>query len=232
MKIQARDTPHGLQQRCERFLRLHKEAYPLDYLKPKHHYLLHLDHLRSAHGDLYSCLVQERKHKTFKQYAGLTLNGKNFEFAVTADLLCEQVRQLQNLEFGTFLVSPQIETGPLTETLQVRQLQVANTATHRLIKSAVGDLAWVSTHPRERRLAKILLHLWCAPAVVGDSGFCSIVRFFDLHDDGTHHCDAEGVRSIIPLESIVATATYQQLQHAEHVRALRLPSAEYEFTDD
>ena len=47
---------------------LYKAAWGREYMRPKHHYMLHLPGMYENLGGLISCLVHERKHRTLKKY--------------------------------------------------------------------------------------------------------------------------------------------------------------------
>jgi hypothetical protein len=204
VSLQCQRMPSNFAVVCEEFMQAHQEVYPASEMKPKHHYLLHLPALLQKHGNLYSCLVHERKHKVFKRFASTTTNLASFEKTVEIDLLNEQVRQLERCRLGSYLCNASFHTGAIKELLQAAEVQVAKVAVHKLVTSTVGDLVWVSGGSGQFKVAEVLLHISCKPPPVGSTGLVSLVRMSaaagDVYTNG-------GPQVVIPLEWIVSAAT-------------------------
>lgn len=102
-------TADRLEAAIVRHLQLYQAAYPDSYVKPKHHQALHLASQMRSHGELFSCFVHERRHKTLKKYASTTTNTTCYEETVSMCLLnahVEAMRQPETFLVGSYLVRP------------------------------------------------------------------------------------------------------------------------------
>jgi len=94
----------------QRFMLLHKRAYGVDALKPKHHFGFHnILGLADGGGDdvWLDCFVHERKHQVVKQAGSAVKNTVVYETSVTSRVLIEQMRQLAGTVMGNVLLGAQ-----------------------------------------------------------------------------------------------------------------------------
>ena len=87
--------PDELQDAILKHLRLHWAAWGEDYVKPKHHYALHLPDMLQRFGYLLTSWVQERKHRLVSKYGRDRRNAANFDSGIIEDVTCHQLWELQ-----------------------------------------------------------------------------------------------------------------------------------------
>ena len=63
-------------------LRLHVAAYGVEWVKPKHHYMIHMPRQVSEDGVWLDCFVHERKHQVIKSAASHIKNTSSYEKSV------------------------------------------------------------------------------------------------------------------------------------------------------
>ena len=87
--------PDELMKAIVKHLRLHLRSWGEDYVKPKHHYALHLPDMLDRFGYLLTSWVQERKHRLVSKYGRDRHNAKNFDSGIIEDVTCHQLWELQ-----------------------------------------------------------------------------------------------------------------------------------------
>jgi hypothetical protein len=80
-------TPKELLNRTHAFLESFSDAYGLELMTPKFHWLLHFPMYLRRFGTLVSCFVHERKHKMVKRYCNDMRNTSSFEWSVLAEAM-------------------------------------------------------------------------------------------------------------------------------------------------
>ena len=73
-----------------------KRVYGDDFLKPKHHYALHLADQLRAFGCLLSCFVHERKHRAVIRYAKIRCTLQQFDSLVLEEVICHNIWELSD----------------------------------------------------------------------------------------------------------------------------------------
>lgn len=77
------------------FLVLHKRAYGVDVIKPKHHYSYH-NVVRAVQDEVFlDCFVHERKHQGLKRAGTTVKNTSEFEASVLGRVLLDHIRMLK-----------------------------------------------------------------------------------------------------------------------------------------
>ena len=79
-------SPQQLLNAVENFLELFKDAFGVEWMSPKFHWLLHLPGVLRKNGKLLNCFCLERKHRTPKRYA---TELANTSYRTKASLLME-----------------------------------------------------------------------------------------------------------------------------------------------
>ena len=85
-----------LKQEVARNLRLHVAAYGCDWVKPKHHYMIHMPRQVEEDGVWLDCFVHERKHQVIKEAASHIKNTTSYE----KNVLVPRRRQLPTSHAG------------------------------------------------------------------------------------------------------------------------------------
>lgn len=73
-----------------------KRVYGDDFIKPKHHYALHLADQLRAFGCLLSVFVHERKHRSVIRYAKVRQNLQQFDSLVLEEVICHNIWELSD----------------------------------------------------------------------------------------------------------------------------------------
>ena len=79
--------PAVLLQQVEAFLALYTNAYGIETMTPKFHWLLHFADMYAEHKMLVACYVHERKHKMLKSYCNDIKNTVAFEMSVLTEVI-------------------------------------------------------------------------------------------------------------------------------------------------
>ena len=75
--------------------KLFRAAYGADYVRPKHHWALHLPGLLRKWGTLLTTLTQERKHRMVRRYTMGHRSLKNFEVGVMQEITCHALHKFR-----------------------------------------------------------------------------------------------------------------------------------------
>jgi uncharacterized protein (UPF0332 family) len=86
--------PDSLHYAIERHLKLFVEAYGDEFVRPKHHYVLHLGTMLRFFGTLLATFVNERKHRRVKQYSRDRHSLKSWELGCLEEITCHQVHEM------------------------------------------------------------------------------------------------------------------------------------------
>ena len=198
-------TPPNWRHNIERFLRLHKAAWGEGNMKPKHHYILHHPTHQATHSKLYTCFTLERKHKAFKKYGTSTTLQRGFEKAVSVDILTSQARALaDSLDVGTYLCNPREDKGVLCSDHGILSVQVAKSASHRMVRSSTGDVVWFEAC-RQLVVGKVRLHIFCVPTPMHSTGFWCLLEVHQFIEGDRWRA---GNMEWVQLERIEAVATW------------------------
>lgn len=71
-----------------------KQAYPVEELKPKHHYSLHLPGQIAASGFVFDAFTLERKHRSIKQHANHICVTRCYEKSLTSQVLASELMKM------------------------------------------------------------------------------------------------------------------------------------------
>ena len=134
----------------KRFLDANAAAYGTDMIVPKYHYILHLPDMLRRFGTLFSCLVNERRHRVVKKYTKDRVADPRWELGALEEVVTFQMYEAQHVEYGSYgLMNPREPRG-------VKKVQLeavfphASTLTQGMdLRNAygtvhVGDVTWVS----------------------------------------------------------------------------------------
>lgn len=92
-----------LQQLQQEHLQLFMNCYGPDYVKPKHHYSLHIPEQMRRDKFLLDTFVLERKHRVAKAAAGGIFHNHNYEKSVLARILAVHLQILEDTQRQTSL---------------------------------------------------------------------------------------------------------------------------------
>ena len=172
-----------LQTLVKRFLEANHAAYGLDMIVPKYHYILHLPDMLRRFGTLFSCLVNERRHRVVKAYTRDRVADSRWELGALEEIVTYQMYEAEHVEFGTYgLLKPHEPVGmhrtrlealfPHARTiLQAIDLRNAHGTVH------INDVAWVR-HNDAMFAAQV--RVFCSV----DDHVMAIVDKFELVKDG------------------------------------------------
>ncbi len=97
-------------------LKLFKEAYGDDYIRPKHHYCMHLPDMLKRFGFLLSTFTHERKHRIVKRHTRDRCNLTRWALGAIEEVTCHQIWELSLPFFMAF--SESTPTGPVLNVLR------------------------------------------------------------------------------------------------------------------
>ena len=86
-----------LKQEVARSLRLHVAAYGCDWVKPKHHYMIHMPRQVEEDGVWLDCFVHERKHQVIKEAASHIKNTTSYEKSVLVPVVNTYLHLMQGI---------------------------------------------------------------------------------------------------------------------------------------
>ena len=98
-------SPDQLTAAIYEHLRLFREVYGEDEMRPKHHFALHLPSMLKRFGFLLTTFVNERKHRLIKLYTRVRCNPKSFEMCSMEDVYSHEIWELQLPFFNSFITS-------------------------------------------------------------------------------------------------------------------------------
>lgn len=123
-----------------RSLYLHKEAYGIGFIKPKRHFLFHID-LSEFFRD---CFVHERKHKVIKDAAKDIQNTRDFEASALLVILNSTHGQMDAWTLSSLrkptAVSPELSAAFGTP------VHVSNAMRWRVLQIGIGDIFFLSAN--------------------------------------------------------------------------------------
>ncbi len=89
--------PRELKQEVARSLRLHVAAYGCDWVKPKHHYMIHMPRQVEEDGVWLDCFVHERKHHIIKEAAAHIKNTIAYEKSVLVPVVNASLHLMERI---------------------------------------------------------------------------------------------------------------------------------------
>lgn len=195
------------------YIEAQKVAWP-DNLKPKHHQALHVSSSVVQLGELLSCWVLERKHKSAKKYGTTSSQLGKWEVSVLTDLLNAQ---LEDFSKESDLASGVGIKGGVDATRELQHLFpaeasiiVARSAVCEGVRAARGDVAFVSSQAGVVEVARIR-----AFVQTPSSG-----KFYALVDPMRLVAGSSDVYSLVQtscrvvyLQCILATAIWSDTMH-------------------
>ena len=95
-------SPDELRDAIFLHLSLFREVYGDDYMRPKHHYSLHLPSMLARFGVLLTTFVNERKHRIVKQYTRNRCNPQSWDLSSLEDVTVHQLWELDLPFFNMF----------------------------------------------------------------------------------------------------------------------------------
>ena len=104
-------APDVLHATIEEHLRLFKIAYGDDYMRPKHHYILHLATCLINHGTLLSCIVNERRRRVIKQHTRDRSNRILWGLNAFEEVVCQQLSETTKSWHSRSLLEPHPPTS-------------------------------------------------------------------------------------------------------------------------
>lgn len=87
-------TPEALDKVIVAHLTLFLVAWGEEYVRPKHHYCIHLPSMLAHFGFLLATFTHERKHRLVTRYCRDKKNLQNWDMSAIEDITCHQVWQL------------------------------------------------------------------------------------------------------------------------------------------
>ena len=95
--------PKRLLAAAEKFLQQFKEAWGVEWMTPKFHWLLHLHRTLELLGFLLNCFCLERKHRVPKRYAGEITNiSSGSSLSLLKEVTCHHLGQLNQPDAFSF----------------------------------------------------------------------------------------------------------------------------------
>ena len=132
-------TPEMLRGAVDAFLSACIAAEWEDYTHSKFHWSIHLAAELARHSALYTCFVQERKHKVAKRYGNEILNTVAFERSVLGEVHSHHLAELRSgkvLHFGECMLrDPKRAKPPLVALLK-------KALGEDLVDAAADDVLW------------------------------------------------------------------------------------------
>ena len=105
-------SPERLQELVTSFLKANKAAYGNDMIVPKYHYILHLPDMLRRFKTLFSCLVNERRHRVVKKYTKDRVADPRWELGALEEIVTFQMYEAEHVEYGTYgLMNPHEPLG-------------------------------------------------------------------------------------------------------------------------
>jgi hypothetical protein len=126
-------------------LQLHKAAYGVDHIKPKHHQNFHLAPQFKRYRRVWDCFVMERLHLRVKHVAEPVRNTTSFEESVIAGALHRHFRCLDDSDFADGLKGgvtrhPDFPNAELSSKLEFRGMVVSITDFVALDANTIGEV--------------------------------------------------------------------------------------------
>lgn len=120
-----------LQQLQQEHLQLFINCYGPDYVKPKHHYSLHIPEQMRRDKFLLDTFVLERKHRIAKAAAGNISHNSNYEKSVLARILAAHLQTVEDMQKQTSLQGRAVDIiadGFAGEVVAASRMQLAHCA--------------------------------------------------------------------------------------------------------
>ena len=111
----TRVLPELLRAAIEGHFKLFLLAWGEDYVRPKHHFALHLWHMLEHFGFLLATMTNERRHRLVKRYTRPRSGTQTWEFGVVCDITSHQMWEIKE----QFLTSGRTESKPRPRMLKV-----------------------------------------------------------------------------------------------------------------
>ena len=124
-------------------------AYGDDPIRPKYHYILHLPDMLQRHGSVFSCLVNERRHRLVKQYTRTRSAPSRWELGALEEIVTCQMYEAENVVFGrTGLIKGHAPRGQTRENLEAMcpeasVIQVGTDVRTFFGTAHIHDIVWV-----------------------------------------------------------------------------------------
>ena len=88
-------SPEVLYNAIQRHLNLSQDVYGPNFVRPKHHYVLHLPQILAHFKVLIATFTHERRHRVAKRYTRNRTNLKAWGVGAIEDITCHQIWELQ-----------------------------------------------------------------------------------------------------------------------------------------
>ena len=121
--------PDDLARAIKRHLDLFVAAYGMDYIRPKHHYVLHLPSSLRKFGFILSTFTHERKHRMIRRYTQQRKVLRNWSVSVIEEVTCHSIWEMSQRFCNVFDTSV-----PSRQTL------------HNLLVFFGDGFAWTNEH--------------------------------------------------------------------------------------
>ncbi len=157
-------TPHVFMAYIMNHLTRFKKAWGDAYMRPKHHFSLHLPRMLAVFGFLISCFTHERKHRLVRRYGFNRRNTTAYEMGIIEDITVHSLQELKLLDRGHGIKSlgepKQRMRHALNETFPdfTGDFKVGNVARGNDGMVHVGDVAFFQSEGR-RALGQVIVHV-------------------------------------------------------------------------
>ena len=94
--------PDDLARAIKRHLDLFVAAYGMDYIRPKHHYVLHLPSSLRKFGFILSTFTHERKHRMIRRYTQQRKVLKSWSVSVIEEVTCHSIWEMSHRFYNVF----------------------------------------------------------------------------------------------------------------------------------
>ena len=198
------------------YIEAHKRAHGIGHLIPKFHMALHLPAALAQLGELPSCFVHERKHKTAKKYGTTTARLSCWERSVTSQLLNQQ---LDTMTECVFALGAKISGRRVDATTAMQQQFPGCTCTAAAhascngVHASRGDVVYIATDVGVR-VARVRCHIEAEGV-----GHYTVADVFHKHGLVWVLADSQ---LVVPVRTIVSAAVWRQ--HATGFEVIEPPA--------
>jgi len=184
-----------------------QQAWPDVTPKPKHHLCMHMPLHLAKHKCLPALFVNERRHKTYKNFAKAITAATGFEKSVTISVVNDHLRNLHEkdaLRMGIYHRSPRSADSTWCSECGFDSAEIALSGSCHGVETSVGDMVFLSLGG-ETRAAEVMLH------VKSELGFQLVVRLHVLHE---RRWIPRGNVELVPIECIIGCAIWAEARGA------------------
>lgn len=196
-----------------------QEAWPDVTPKPKHHFCMHLPRHLARHKCLPALFVNERRHKTYKNYAKEITASTGFERSVTISMVNDHLRNMregETLRTGIYHRNPRSADAAWCSECGFHSAEIALSGSCHGVETSVGDMVFLRMEGGITA-AEVMLHV-----LPSELGFQVVVR---LHVFAEGLWVPRGGLALVPIDCIIGPAIWKAAKGGRQL--IELPCVEY-----